>query len=192
MDITSNQLTNKAMDYNIFCSGKNQILKRWRCDIMIRGKAWIFGDDVDTDVIIPGKYLRTKETKIWAQHVMEGLDPEFASRVQQGDVIVAGRNFGSGSSREQAPRALKEAGVAAVVAKSFARIFYRNAINVGLPLIEADVPCQEGETVEVDLAEGSVRVKERVYQGTKLPDFLMRILKDGGLVSHRRKEKGLI
>ncbi len=158
---------------------------------MIRGKAWIFGDDVDTDVIIPGKYLRTKETKIWAQHVMEGLDPEFASRVQEGDIIVAGRNFGSGSSREQAPRALKEAGVAAVVAKSFARIFYRNAINVGLPLIEADVSCQEGDTVEVGLSEGSVRVGERVYQGTKLPDFLMRILQDGGLVSHRRKEKGL-
>jgi methanogen homoaconitase small subunit len=158
---------------------------------MIRGKAWIFGDDVDTDVIIPGKYLRTKDEKIWAQHAMEGLNPEFASHVQKGDVIVAGRNFGSGSSREQAPRALKEAGVAVVIAKSFARIFYRNAINVGLPLIEADVPCQEGETVEVDLSRGSVQVKDRVYRGTKLPDFLMKILQDGGLVSHRRKEKGL-
>ncbi len=123
-----------------------------KIQVMIKGKAWIFGDDVDTDVIIPGKYLRTKDTKLWAQHVMEGLDPQFASKVQKGDIIVASRNFGSGSSREQAPRALKETGVAAVVAKSFARIFYRNAINVGLPLVEADVDAKEGDLVEVDLA----------------------------------------
>ena len=148
--------------------------------IMIKGKAWVFGDDVDTDVIIPGKYLRTKETQVWAQHVMEGLDPHFAENVQKGDIIVAGRNFGSGSSREQAPRALKGAGVSAVVARSFARIFYRNAINVGLPL------------VEVDLAAGTVQVAETVYQGTRLPDFLMEILEDGGLVAHRRRQKGLV
>jgi methanogen homoaconitase small subunit len=159
--------------------------------IMISGKAWVFGDDVDTDVIIPGKYLRTKDARLWAEHAMEGLDPQFASQVQKGDVIVAGRNFGSGSSREQAPRALKGAGVAVVVAKSFARIFYRNAINVGLALIEADVPCQKGETVDVDLAEGTVQVGDKVYQGTRLPDFLMEILKDGGLVAHRRRQKGL-
>jgi methanogen homoaconitase small subunit len=158
---------------------------------MIEGKAWIFGDDVDTDVIIPGKYLRTKDAKLWADHVMEGLDPQFAKCVQKGDVIVAGRNFGSGSSREQAPRALKEAGVAAVVARSFARIFYRNAINVGLPLVEANVQCQAGDLMEVDLESGSVRVGDRVYTGAKMPDFLMEILLDGGLVAHRRKEKGL-
>ncbi|VVB68953.1 Isopropylmalate/citramalate isomerase small subunit [uncultured archaeon] len=158
---------------------------------MIRGRAWIFGDDVDTDVIVPGKYLRTKDTSLWAQHVMEGLDPKFASQVQKGDVIVAGRNFGSGSSREQAPRALKEAGVAAVVAKSFARIFFRNAINVGLPLVEAEVECQAGDVVEVNLAAGTVKVGDRVYQGTRLPDFLMAILQDGGLVAHRRRQKGL-
>jgi methanogen homoaconitase small subunit len=158
---------------------------------MIRGKAWIFGDDVDTDVIIPGKYLRTKDTSLWAQHVMEGLDPEFASQVRKGDVIVAGRNFGCGSSREQAPRALKEVGVDAVVAKSFARIFFRNAINVGLPLVEAEVECQAGDVVEVNLAAGTVKVGDRVYQGTRLPDFLMKILQDGGLVAHRRRQKGL-
>ncbi len=158
---------------------------------MISGKAWIFGDDVDTDVIIPGKYLRTKDTSLWAKHVMEGLDPNFASRVRKGDVLVAGRNFGSGSSREQAPLALKEAGVAAVVARSFARIFYRNAINVGLPLIEAEVEAKEGDLVEVDLAAGTVRVGGRVFRGTKLPDFLLEILQDGGLVAHRRKQKGL-
>ncbi|HOV52107.1 MAG: Isopropylmalate/citramalate isomerase small subunit [Methanosaeta sp. PtaB.Bin018] len=156
---------------------------------MIKGKSWVFGDDVDTDVIIPGKYLRTKDTKLWAEHVMEGLDPHFASRVQKGDIIVAGRNFGSGSSREQAPRALKEAGVAAVVAKSFARIFYRNAINVGLPLVEADVDCKEGDEVEVDLALGTVRVGDRVIQGSRLPDFLLEILQAGGLVAHRRQQK---
>lgn len=158
---------------------------------MIKGKVWIFGDDVDTDVIIPGRYLRTRDSHLWAEHVMEGLDPLFASRVGKGDIIVAGENFGSGSSREQAPLALKEAGVAAVVAKSFARIFYRNAINVGLPLMEAEPLCQEGDMVEVNLLAGTVRVEDKVYQGTRLPDFLMAILEDGGLVAHRRKEKGL-
>ncbi|MDD1740885.1 MAG: 3-isopropylmalate dehydratase small subunit [Methanothrix sp.] len=158
---------------------------------MIKGKAWVYGDDIDTDVIIPGKYLRTKDARLWAEHALEGCDLDFARLVEPGDVIVAGRNFGCGSSREQAARALKGAGVAAVVARSFARIFYRNAINVGLALIEADVVCQKGDMVEVDLAEGLVRVQGRVYQGTKLPDFLRAILDDGGLVAHRRKEKGL-
>ena len=158
---------------------------------MIKGKAWVYGDDIDTDVIIPGKYLRTKDARLWAEHALEGCDLDFARLVEPGDVIVAGRNFGCGSSREQAARALKGAGVAAVVARSFARIFYRNAINVGLALIEADVACQKGDTVEVDLAEGLVRVGDRVYQGTRLPDFLRAILDDGGLVAHRRKEKGL-
>jgi len=159
--------------------------------IMIRGKAWIFGDDIDTDGIILGRYLRTKDTRLWAEHVMEGVNPQFASSVRKGDVVVAGRNFGSGSSREQAPRALLVAGVAAVVARSFARIFYRNAINVGLPLVEADVDCREGDEVRVDLGSGIVSVGDREFQGTKLPDFLMEILQDGGLVAHRRKEKGL-
>ena len=159
---------------------------------MIRGKAWVFGDDVDTDVIIPGKYLRTKDARLWAEHAMEGLDPMFASQVDPGDVIVAGRNFGCGSSREQAPRALLGAGVAVVVARSFARIFYRNAINVGLALIEADVTAKKGDIVEVDLERGTVRVGEEVYQGTKLPDFLREILDDGGLVAHRRRQKGLV
>ena len=158
---------------------------------MIKGKAWVYGDDIDTDVIIPGKYLRTKDARLWAEHALEGCDLDFARLVEPGDVIVAGRNFGCGSSREQAARALKGAGVAAVVARSFARIFYRNAINVGLALIEADVACQKGDTVEVDLAEGLVRVQGRVYRGTRLPDFLRAILDDGGLVAHRRKEKGL-
>ena len=156
---------------------------------MIKGRAWIFGDDVDTDVIIPGKYLRTKDLTLLASHVMEGLDTNFSSQVKKGDLIVAGRNFGCGSSREQAPLALKEAGISAVVAISFARIFYRNAINIGLPLIEADVSCSQGDAIEVDLALGTVRCGDLVVQGTRLPDFLLEILQDGGLVAHRRKEK---
>jgi methanogen homoaconitase small subunit len=165
--------------------------QRRRDQGMIKGRAWVFGDDIDTDVIIPGKYLRTKDARLWAEHAMEGCDPDFAAKVNVGDIIVAGRNFGCGSSREQAPRALLGAGVAAVVASSFARIFYRNAINVGLPLIEADVNALQGEILEVDLAEGVVRIGERVCQGTKLPAFLREILDDGGLVAHRRRQKGL-
>lgn len=157
--------------------------------VMIRGKAWVFGNDVDTDVIIPGPYLRTKDLKSLAAHAMEGLDPEFACKVQKGDVIVAGRNFGCGSSREQAPLALREAGVSCVVARSFARIFYRNAINVGLPVVEVDLKCEEGDEVEVDLAQGTVTIGDRTYQGTRLPGFLLEILQDGGLVAHRRREK---
>ena len=146
---------------------------------------------MDTDVIIPGKYLRTKDLSTLAAHVMEGLDPGFASKVGKGDIIVAGRNFGCGSSREQAPLALREAGVAAVVAKSFARIFYRNAINVGLPVVEAEIKCAEGDYVEVELSEGTIRIGGSVVQGIRLPDFLLEILQDGGLAAHRRKENAL-
>ena len=156
---------------------------------MIRGKAWVYGDDVDTDVIIPGPYLRTKDVRELACHAMEGIDPEFAGRVSPGDVIVAGKNFGCGSSREQAPLALREAGVACVVARSFARIFYRNAINVGLPVVEADVSCRKGDVVEVDLEDGTVTVEGVTFPGTRLPGFLLEILQDGGLVLHRRKER---
>ncbi len=155
---------------------------------MIRGKAWVYGDDVDTDVIIPGPYLRTKDVRELACHAMEGLDPDFAKKVRPGDVIVAGKNFGCGSSREHAPLALKGAGIACVVAKSFARIFYRNAINVGLPVVEADVVALQGEVVEVDLSAGKVTVGGATYLGTRLPEFLLAILQDGGLVPHRRRE----
>jgi methanogen homoaconitase small subunit len=154
----------------------------------IIGRVWKFGDDIDTDVIIPGKYLRTKNMEVFAAHAMEGIDPEFAKRVEHGDIIVAGRNFGCGSSREQAPLALKYAGVACVIAKSFARIFFRNAINVGLPLMEADVECQDRCEIRVDLLKGEVEVSGKsIFKGNKLPDFLLEILIDGGLVAHRKK-----
>jgi methanogen homoaconitase small subunit len=154
---------------------------------VIEGRAWVFGKNIDTDVIIPGKYLRTTDMQVFADHAMEGIDPEFSSKVQKGDVIVAGNNFGCGSSREQAPLALKHAGVACVVAKSFARIFFRNAINVGLPVMEADVECSEGDIVKINLKNGSVEVNNKTFKGNKLPDFLLEILTDGGLVAHRRK-----
>ncbi|KXS44467.1 MAG: 3-isopropylmalate dehydratase, small subunit [Methanolobus sp. T82-4] len=156
-------------------------------DSVIKGKAWVFGNDIDTDVIIPGKYLRTTDMQVFADHAMEGVDPDFSNKVQKGDIIVGGDNFGCGSSREQAPLALKHAGVSCVVAKYFARIFFRNAINVGLPLIEADVECEEGDEIEIDLLEGTVKVNGKTYQGNKLPDFLLEILTDGGLVAHRKK-----
>ena len=154
----------------------------------IIGRVWKFGDDIDTDVIIPGKYLRTKNMEVFAANAMEGIDPEFAKRVEHGDIIVAGRNFGCGSSREQDPLALKYAGVACVIAKSFARIFFRNAINVGLPLMEADVECQDRCEIRVDLLKGEVEVSGKsIFKGNKLPDFLLEILIDGGLVAHRKK-----
>ena len=156
----------------------------------IKGKTWIFGDDIDTDAIIPGKYLRTTDLQVFADHVMEGIDPEFAAKVAKGDIIVAGRNFGCGSSREQAVLAIKYAGIGCVVAASFARIFFRNAINIGLPIIETgeEISCREGDTIEVDIEDGTIRVDDRKYTGTKMPDFLLDILMDGGLVAHRKKQ----
>jgi methanogen homoaconitase small subunit len=154
----------------------------------ISGRVWKFGDNIDTDVIIPGKYLRTTDMSIFASHVMEGIDPGFSSKIQKGDIIVAGRNFGCGSSREQAPLALKHAGISCVVAESFARIFFRNAINVGLPIIETRVECKEGDIIEIDLENGIVKNGDSSFPGTRLPDFLLEILKDGGLVEHRKKK----
>lgn len=156
----------------------------------IRGKAWIFGDDIDTDAIIPGKYLRTTDMQVFADHVLEGIDPGFARNVGRGDIIVAGMNFGCGSSREQAVLAIKHAGVGCVVAASFARIFFRNAINIGLPIIETKtmVPCNEGDVVEIDIEDGTITAGSSEYIGTKMPDFLLEILMDGGLVAHRKKQ----
>jgi methanogen homoaconitase small subunit len=157
--------------------------------VKFKGKTWKYGDNVDTDVIIPGKYLRSADFKIFAEHAMEGIDPGFKPAV--GDIIVAGRNFGCGSSREQAPLAIKYAGVSCVVAKSFARIFFRNAINVGLPIVEADVAdaIQKGDVIEIDLDTGYVTANGIKYTSTRLPDFLQDILDAGGLVAYRRDRK---
>jgi len=153
----------------------------------ISGRVWKFGDNIDTDVIIPGKYLRTTDMNVFASHVLEGIDPEFPKKVKTGDIIVAGKNFGCGSSREQAPLALKHAGIACIVAESFARIFFRNAINVGLPIIETKIDCAEGDIIEIDLGNGIVKNNDETFSATKLPDFLREILADGGLVEHRKK-----
>ncbi len=153
------------------------------------GKVWKYGDNVDTDVIIPGKYLRSADFKVFAEHAMEGIDQDF--KPAAGDIIVAGDNFGCGSSREQAPLAIKYSGVSCVVAKSFARIFFRNAINVGLPIVEADVAdlVSKGDVIEVDLDAGQVIAGGVRYQSTKLPDFLQDILNAGGLVAYRRGKR---
>lgn len=157
----------------------------------IKGKVWKFRDSIDTDVIIPGRYLRTFSLDELASHVMEAEDPEFSRNVQKGDIIVAGWNFGCGSSREQAPVALKHAGVHAIVAKSFARIFYRNAINVGLPLIVADIDAEKGDEVMINLEEGVIKNINTGKTVTIQPfhSFMLEILQDGGLVKHYLKEK---
>lgn len=159
---------------------------------MISGKVWKYGDHINTDLIIPGRYLDNYDLKHLAAHAMEDVDAQFAKEVRPGDVIVAGRNFGCGSSREQAPLALKAAGVAAVIAGSVSRIFYRNAINVGLPIIacpEAARLFEQGDTAEIDLAEGVLR-NARTGGSVRFsppPAFLLQILQDGGLVPHLRK-----
>ncbi|WP_456482602.1 3-isopropylmalate dehydratase small subunit [Methanopyrus sp.] len=160
---------------------------------VIRGRAWVFGDDIDTDQIIPGRYLTTQDPEELAEHVMEGADPEFPEKVREGDVIVAGRNFGCGSSREHAPIALKAAGVSCVVAESFARIFYRNAINLGLPLVVCpgvSDAFEDGQRIEVNLREGYVKNLDtgEELEAKPLPDFVMRILEAGGLVELVKRE----
>ncbi len=160
----------------------------------IRGRVWKFGAGVNTDLILPGRYLDLTDPEEMARHVMEGLDPDFPTKVRAGDIIVAGRGFGSGSSREHAALALKHAGVSAVIAESIARIFYRNAINVGLPAVECPgitEIVEEEETLEIDLEEGVV---ENPGRGLKLnfkplPRFLLDILKAGGLAPYIRRRK---
>ena len=162
--------------------------------MQFKGKANRFGDDVNTDYIISGKYkFKTLDMKELAKHVMEDLDPDFYSKVNPGDFIVAGRNFGCGSSREQAPLAIKYAGVSAVIAASFARIFYRNAINTGLAVVECDTSrLAEGDLLSVDLASGLLVNETRgISLPVKpLPEVMLRILADGGLASHFRKHGG--
>jgi len=158
---------------------------------MIEGRVWKYGDDVNTDVIFPGKYtyqpMRPEEM---AEHAMEDLDPTFAKSVKPGDVVVAGKNFGCGSSREQAATCLKAAGVAAVVAPSFSRIFFRNAINEGLPVIElakGTESMRTGDTVKIDFASGIVEHKGAKYAFPSLPPEVLGILEDGGLIAHVKK-----
>ncbi len=157
----------------------------------IRGNTWKYGDDVNTDVIFPGKYTYTvSDPQEMAQHALEDLDPDFVRRVKPGDVIVAGKNFGCGSSREQAATCLKYAGVGAIIAVSFARIFYRNAINQGLPALtvpEAAAAIEAGQEVTVDLSAGQIISPEGTFSFPPLPEFVMGIMEDGGLIPHVKK-----
>ena len=157
---------------------------------IICGKTWTFGKNIDTDVIIPGRYLRTFNPQDLADHVLEGERPDFTKNVKKGDIIVADENFGCGSSREQAPVAIKTAGVDAIVAKSFARIFYRNAINIGLPVIVSDIKAEDGDIIKIDLSEGSLVNETSGEEASFEPfkEFMLDILEDGGLVNHHLKK----
>ncbi|MBE3597354.1 MAG: 3-isopropylmalate dehydratase small subunit [Limnochordaceae bacterium] len=154
----------------------------------VRGRVWVVGDHVDTDVIIPARYLTTSDPQELARHVFEDLDPSLRERIRPGDIVVAGVNFGSGSSREHAPIALKAAGIACVVARSFARIFYRNAVNVGLPVLQCPepIPVQSGQTVSIDLEAGTVldEAGGRTFVAERMPDVMREILEAGGLVPY--------
>ena len=158
----------------------------------VEGRVWKFGDDVSTDVIFPGKYVYTIQLpQDMAAHAMEGINPQFSSEVQENDIMVAGKNFGCGSSREQAAICLKYANVGAVVAKSFGRIFFRNAINMGLPLVqcpEAVDVIEEGEKIHVDYIKGIISCKAGTYEFPPTPDFVLDIMRDGGLIPHTKKK----
>lgn len=161
---------------------------------MKRGNVWRFGDDVDTDAIIPGRYLTINDPNELAKYAFEGILPEFAQQVRSGDIIVAGRNFGCGSSREHAPLALKGAGISCIIAKSFARIFFRNAINIGLPVLECDEVDQieAGDALKVDLEKGMIwnQTKDEKYPATPLPGFIRKIIEHGGLVGYTKNILG--
>lgn len=160
----------------------------------LKGKAHKFGDDLNTDYIISGRYkFATLDMKELATHIMEDLDPDFYSKISGGDFIVAGRNFGCGSSREQAPLVIKHAGISAVLAKSFARIFFRNAINTGLPVVECDTDqIESGDELEVDLGAGKIKnlTKGISLDIKPLPPVMLKIINDGGLVEHFKKHGG--
>lgn len=164
--------------------------------MVFEGTAHKFGRDVDTDVIIPARYLKTTDPDELAGHCMEDIDQQFVGRVKTGDIIVAEENFGCGSSREQAPLAIKAAGVSCVVAASFARIFYRNAINIGLPILvssDAAYETESGDLLRVDLEKGEVTnlTKQKVYQAARFPEFMQRIVEAGGLMNYvKQKSRG--
>ena len=158
----------------------------------MRGKVWKFGKNIDTDVIIAARYLNTSDPKELAKHIMEDADPQFTQKMQPGDIIVAGENFGCGSSREHAPIALKAAGIAAVIAPSFARIFYRNAFNMGLPIFELQEvdEIEEGDIVKIDMESGEIinETKNKSYKFTPIPEFMQELVDAGGLIEYAKKE----
>ena len=157
----------------------------------VKGKVFKYGDNVDTDVIIPARYLNTSDAKELAAHCMEDIDVNFVKNVKDGDIIVANKNFGCGSSREHAPLAIKTAGVSCVIASTFARIFYRNAINIGLPILECDEAVKNidvGDELEVDFTTGLIKnlTKNKEYQGEAFPEFMQKIIDNDGLIGYIR------
>lgn len=161
--------------------------------MILKGKTWKFGSDIDTDAIIPARYLNTSDPRELAKHVMEDADSSFPSKVKKGDILVAAKNFGCGSSREHAPIALKAAGIQAVVASSFARIFYRNSFNIGLPIFESPEAVSgisEGDEIEVDASSGIIRnlSNNTVYKAKPIPPFMQELIAAGGLVPWTRKK----
>ncbi|MDP2844626.1 MAG: 3-isopropylmalate dehydratase small subunit [Candidatus Methanoperedens sp.] len=170
---------------------KQKLTLNLETDLKLPANVWKFGDDIDTDAIIPGKFLTINKPEELAKHAFEGVRPEFASGVKEGDIIVAGFNFGCGSSREHAPLALRGAKVKCIIAKSFARIFFRNSINIGLPLLECPDTdkIEEGDRIEVDFESGLITntTKGETYQATPLPDFLRGIVDAGGLIGYAQK-----
>jgi 3-isopropylmalate/(R)-2-methylmalate dehydratase small subunit len=162
--------------------------------MIFKGKAWKFGANIDTDAIIPARYLNTSVPEELAKHCMEDADPEFPSKVSAGDIIVADKNFGCGSSREHAPIAIKYAGVSCVIAPTFARIFYRNAINIGLPILECEEAAQgikEGDVVEVNTDTGLIKnvTTGAEFQAAPFPQFIEKIMAAGGLMSYVKERK---
>jgi 3-isopropylmalate/(R)-2-methylmalate dehydratase small subunit len=170
----------------------NLVFKDIKIMNKITGKVWNFGSNIDTDLIIAARYLNSSDPHHLAKYVMEDADPTFATKVRAGDIIVAGENFGCGSSREHAPIALKAAGVAAIIAPSFARIFYRNAFNMGLPIFELpeSLEIKEGELISVDLSSGTIENidTQKTYNFTPIPPFMQELLADGGLMNFAKKE----
>jgi 3-isopropylmalate/(R)-2-methylmalate dehydratase small subunit len=157
--------------------------------VKLTGKAWKFGDDVNTDEIIPARYLNVSDAFELATHCMEDIDPDFMKKMSKGDIVVADKNFGCGSSREHAPLAIKTAGISCVIAKSFARIFYRNSINIGLPILEcaeAASNISEGDQIEVDLSSGVIinLTKKETYKSQPFPEFMQKIISAGGLMNY--------
>ena len=166
--------------------------------MVIKGKVLKYGDNINTDEIIPARYLDTTDSKELAEHCMEGIDENFLDKVKHGKILIAGRNFGCGSSREHAPLALKEAGVSCIIARSFARIFFRNAINIALPIVESEeavMKTEEGDEIEIDIAGGKIRnlTKEECYSLVPFPPFLKQLISKGGLeeyVKDKMRKRG--
>ncbi len=162
---------------------------------MIKGKVWKYGDNINTDVIFPGRYLALTDPDEMGTHAMEDLDADFVSKVQEGDIVVAGRFFGCGSSREQAVTCLKYAGVSAIVAKSFARLFFRNAVNLGMPVVQLPDTdkIENGHELEIDLKSGELKIvdTDKLLHFKPLPEFILRIIEDGGLIPNLKKRLDL-